>query len=39
MTDQEDRQEPILTKDFEALTVEEAIALALAELKTPKENL
>ena len=39
MTEQGDVQEPILTRDFEASTVEEAIALALADLNIPRENL
>ena len=32
-------KEPVLTADFEATTVEEAIDAALAELNIPRENI
>ena len=39
MTEKNEDKEPVLTKEYEGNTAEEAIEIALAELKLPKENI
>jgi spoIIIJ-associated protein len=39
MTEKKETPEPLLTKEYEGNTAEEAIEIALAELKVPRESI